>query len=333
MYDSIIIGSGAAGLTASIYLSRYKLSHLIFGELPGGQGLTAHIVENYPGFISIPGPELMQKFVEHAKSYGVTIMAKKIVGIDPPSSHFGRLRRPSLGTSVGAGGIRRFKVKTDSGEEYEAKSLILAMGATHRALNVPGEEKFLGKGVSYCATCDAPLYKGKTVAVVGGGNSAITGALHLSEYCPKVYLIHRRGEFRAEPAWIEKLNSKTNIEKLFNNSIGEIKGTGKVTSIVLSIPYNSQTELYVDGVFIEIGQLPAASLVAPLKVKLTDQGYIEIRPDMSTNISGVFSAGDLSFLPGSIPFRQFITSASDGARAAAAVFQYLNKNVPAPTWG
>lgn len=205
MYDSIIIGSGTAGLTASIYLSRYKLSHLIFGELPGGQGLTAHIVENYPGFTSIPGPELMQKFIDHAKSYGVEIMAKKIVGI------------------VGFGGDKGFGVKTDNGEEFEAKTLILAMGATHRALNVPGEEKYLGHGVSYCATCDAPLYKGKTVAVVGGGDSAITGALHLAEYCPKVYVIHRRGEFRAEPAWVEKLNSKINIEKIMNNSLAEIK--------------------------------------------------------------------------------------------------------------
>lgn len=315
MYDSIIIGSGVAGLTTSIYLSRYRLSHLIFGDLPGGQGLTAHIVENYPGFTSIPGPELMQKFIEHAKSYGVNIMQRKIVGI---------------GEIEGSAG---FAVKTDDGEKFETKTLVLAMGATHRTLNVPGEEKYLGHGVSYCATCDAPLYKGKTVAVVGGGDSAITGALHLAEYCPKIYLIHRRGEFRAEPAWIEKLNSKANIEKLFNNSIIEIKGTGKVSSIVLSTPYNSQVELSVDGVFIEIGQLPAATLVAPLKVKLTDQGYIEIKPDMSTNISGVFSAGDLAFLPGSIPFRQFITSASDGARAAAAVFQYLNKNTPAPNWG
>lgn len=326
MYDSIIIGSGVAGLTSSIYLSRYKLSHLIFGELPGGQGLTAHIVENYPGFTSIPGSELMQKFVDHAKSYGVTIKQKKIVGIDPPSSANWR-------TPVGAGRADGFKVKTDSGEEFETKTLILAMGATHRALNVPGEEKFLGKGVSYCATCDAPLYKGKIVAVVGGGDSAITGALHLAEFCPKVYVIHRRGEFRGEPAWVERLNKKENIEKILNNTIAEIVGSTTVEKVILNEPYNGQRELTVQGIFIEIGQLPAATLVTPLGVKLTEQGYIEVKPDMSTNVEGIFAAGDIAFLPGSIPLRQFITSASDGARAAASVFRYLNKNVPSPSWG
>jgi thioredoxin reductase (NADPH) len=315
MYDSIIIGGGVAGLTASIYLSRYKLSHLIFDELPGGQGLTAHIVENYPGFNSIPGPELMQKFIDHTKSYGVEIIQKKIVEI------------------TGLAGNGGFNVKADKGEEYEAKTLILAMGALHRVLNIPGEEKFLGRGVSYCATCDAPLYKGKTVAIVGGGDSAITGALHLAEFCPKVYLIHRRNEFRAEPVWVEKLNQRKSIEKILNNTISEIIGTKEVEKAILSESYGGKKKLAVQGVFIEIGQIPAATLVTPLGVKLTEQGYIEIKPDMSTNISGIFAAGDLAFLSGSIPVRQFITSASDGARAAVAIFRYLNKNTPVPSWG
>jgi thioredoxin reductase (NADPH) len=234
---------------------------------------------------------------------------------------------------TGLAGNGGFNVKADKGEEYEAKTLILAMGALHRVLNIPGEEKFLGRGVSYCATCDAPLYKGKTVAIVGGGDSAITGALHLAEFCPKVYLIHRRNEFRAEPVWVEKLNQRKSIEKILNNTISEIIGTKEVEKAILSESYGGKKKLAVQGVFIEIGQIPAATLVTPLGVKLTEQGYIEIKPDMSTNISGIFAAGDLAFLSGSIPVRQFITSASDGARAAVAIFRYLNKNTPVPSWG
>ncbi|MDP3955289.1 MAG: FAD-dependent oxidoreductase, partial [bacterium] len=187
VYDLIIVGSGPAGLAASIYASRYKLNHLVIGETPGGQGILAGMIENYPGFISLSGSELMQKFLEHAKSYEVVIKQEMV---------------KELVAEKGAAG-EIFAAQTESGK-YQAKSLILATGASYKSLGIPGEKEFIGKGVSFCTNCDAPFFKGKTVAVIGGGNSAISGALHVAEFADKVYLVHRRNEFRAEPYRIDK---------------------------------------------------------------------------------------------------------------------------------
>jgi len=313
MYDLIIVGAGAAGLAASIYASRYKISHLIFGETLGGQGMLAGTVENYPGYVSISGPELMKNFVNQVKHYGVEIKQEKVGGLAKIENGF--------------------EATTDKGK-YQAKTLILAMGASFRHLNIPGEDKFLGRGVSYCTTCDIPLFRDKVVAIIGGGDSAVTGAIHASAFAKKVYIIHRRNEYRAEPVWVEKLKQSKNIEEILSTQITQISGGEKVESISLDKPYQGSQILKVDGVFIEVGQVPSSVLVGQLGVELDERSYIKVNPGMATNVPGIFAAGDLAAIQGGILFRQFITAASDGARAAASVYQYLHKGqAPTPSWG
>jgi thioredoxin reductase (NADPH) len=319
MYDLIIIGSGVAGMSASVYASRYKINHLIFGEMPGGQGMLAGTVENYPGYVSIAGPELMQKFIEQVKHYEVEIKQEKVGGLERVKGE------------EGSGGT--FEVKTDK-DSYQAKSLILAMGASFRHLNIPGEDKFVGKGVSYCTTCDAPFFKEKVVAVIGGGDAAVTGALHAASFAQKVFIIHRRDEYRAEPTWVEKMRQNEKIEEILSTQVKQILGTDRVESLVLDKPYKGSESLKVDGVFIEIGQVPSSTLVKPLGIDLNEQGYVKVKPLMATKVSGVFAAGDLAAIEGGILFRQFVTAASDGARAAASVYQYLHQGkTPTPSWG
>lgn len=313
MYDLIIIGAGVAGMTASIYASRYKLEHLIFGEIPGGQGTLAGTVENYPGYVTIPGPELMQKMIEQVKHYGVEIKQEKVGGL----------------AKIKGG----FEVKTDK-EKYQAKTLILAMGASFRHLNIPGEDKFLGKGISYCTTCDAPLFRDKVVAVVGGGDSAVTGAIHAASFAKKVFIIHRRDEYRAEPAWVEKMRKMEKVEEVLSNEVKEIKGEDRVEAAVLKNSHKGSQSLKIDGVFIEVGQVPSSALAKQLGIEIDERGYVKVDPGMRTIISGVFAAGDLAAIQGGILFRQFVTAASDGARAAASVYQHLHKGAtPAPSWG
>lgn len=311
MNDLIIVGAGVAGMTASVYASRYKINHLIFGEKPGGQGMLAGKVENYPGHVSINGPELMQKFIEQVKSYGVEIKQEKVGGL----------------AKIEGG----FEVMTK--EKFQAKTLILAMGASYRSLNLPGEDKFVGKGISYCTNCDAPFFKEKTVAVVGGGDSAVTGAIHVAAFANKVFIIHRRDEYRSEPSWVEKMKQLGKVEEVLSNEVKEIKGTEKVEGIVLKNPYQGSSELKVDGVFIEIGQVPSFTLAKQLGVELDEKSYVKVNPGMATNVLGVYAAGDLAAVQGGILFRQFVTAASDGARAAASVYQHLHSGTaPAPSW-
>jgi hypothetical protein len=181
--------------------------------------------------------------------------------------------------------------------------------------------------------CDGPLFKDKTVAVVGGGDCAIAEALHLALFAKKVYLIHRRGEFRAEPAWIEKLEKEPKIEKILENQVMEIKGTERVKEVALEKPYKESNSLPLDGVFVEIGHIPSSVLTRQLGVELNDDGYVKITPEMETNVLGVFAAGDLVEMAGRTIFRQLIAASADGARAAASVYHYLRKNTPSPSWG
>lgn len=314
-YDLIILGAGAAGMTASIYASRYKINHLIFGDKVGGQFVDAHVVENYPGFTSISGYDLTVNFRNHVESYGVKIREERIGGVGHDESGF--------------------SVSTETGEKIMAKSLILGMGARHRALNIPGEDKFLGRGVSYCATCDAPLFKDKVVAVVGGGNSAVTATLHVSEFARQVYLIHRREEFdRVDPVWLDALNQKKNVSKIMSAQAKELRGD----SLLKELDYvtngtNDLQVLAVDGVFVEIGLVPAASLANQLSVEVDSRGYISARGDLATNVKGVFAAGDVVKQSDVPQLRQMVTSAGQGAIAAAGVYAFLNQQKPAPDWG
>ncbi|MEX1061948.1 MAG: FAD-dependent oxidoreductase [Patescibacteria group bacterium] len=312
VYDTIILGAGAAGMASSIYLSRYRLSHLIFGEIPGGQFLDAVTVENYPGFQSIAGTELVAAFKEHVESYGVKIRPERV----------GEIQKEKEG----------FRVKTAKGEIFQAKTVILALGARHRTLNIPGEDQFLGKGVSYCAACDAPLFKGKDVMVAGGGDSAVDAAIHLASFARQVYLVARR-ELNAAPAGVEKLKDFKNVTVILNNTVKEIQGKERVEQVIFHNPVEGKAELKVSGVFVEVGLVPASSLAKALGVKLGEEGHLLINPAMETNVRGVFGAGDLALVPGALPFRQIITSVGDGAKAAAAVFKYLKDQEPVPDWG
>jgi thioredoxin reductase (NADPH) len=312
-YDSIILGAGVAGMTSSIYLSRYRISHLIFGEVPGGQALDATVIENYPGFTSISGLDLVKAFKEHTESYGIRIRQEKV----------GELSRE--------GDV--FKVKNEEGDTFKANTLILALGARRRVLNIPGEDDFLGKGVTYCATCDAPLFKGKDVVVVGGGDSAVTAAIHTASFARKVYIIHRRPVYRAVETEVEKMRSIGSVIEVLDNTVEEVKGDKSLEEVVLTKPFEGKKELAVQGMVVEIGLMPASSIAKTLGVEMDKDGYIKIEPTMETTVSGVFAAGDLALISGALPFRQIVTSAADGARAAASVYKYLRKQPPTPDWG
>lgn len=312
LYDLIIIGAGPAGLTASIYASRYKIKHLIIGQLIGGLASQAHIIENYPGCRTASGKELMDKFLEHAKSYGVEIFEDEVVDIN---------RKEKI-----------FEIKTTKEKIFKAKTLILALGTERRKLNIPGEKEFWGRGVTYCATCDAPLYKNKIVAVVGGGNAALTAALLLADYTKKVYLIHRRDKYSADLSWQEKVLSDKRIEKIFNTVVKEIKGDKVVREIVLApSSENSPRQSMVfkiDGLFIEIGSLPVVDLSKKINLDLDEKGYIKVDRNCQTNVSGIFAAGDVTNYT---DLKQILTAASQGAIAAFSVYQYLHQNVDSST--
>lgn len=312
MQDLIIVGAGAAGLSASLFASRYGLSHLIFGQAPGGQLLDAHQVENYPGFKSVSGSDLAALFCAQVEGYGTKIDKRRVISL--------RQKGPN------------FEVMLEDGFFAESRSLLLAMGAKHRALNVIGEEKFLGCGVSYSPTVDVKLAKDKVVAVVGGGDSACTGALALAAVAKKVFLIVRRDLLRAESSWIEKVQEAKNIKILYKNNVVEVGGSNQVEWVKLVNPVDGNTLLDISVLFITVGQIPAVDLVSSLGVRLDPEGYIEVDPNAQTNVTGVYAAGDLALQPGGVVFRQIITSAGEGARAISSIYHYLRGNLPAPNW-
>lgn len=300
IYDLIIVGSGPAGLAASIYASRYKLDHLIFGVQDGGQMNEIYEIENWPGTISISGKEFINNFLAHLENFGVKVNRESVVSIDKTREN-------------------NFEIVTSRGK-YFSRSVIMAMGAEYRKMNIPGEKELIGKGVSYCATCDAPFFKNKTVAVAGGGNSAVMVALELIDYADKIYLISPNS-LSADPLYIDRINANSKIEQLEGNEIIEIKGTDKVEKIILKKPYNDKTSLAAEGVFIEIGSDPGISLSRKLGVETDNSSYIKVREDMSTSISGLYAAGDIT--TGSNKFRQVLTAAAEGAIAASSVHKLL----------
>jgi thioredoxin reductase (NADPH) len=301
IYDLLIIGSGPAGLSASIYASRYKLEHLIFGVEDGGQMSEIGKIENWPGEISISGYNLIEKFREHCENYGVRISHESVSSV--------------LKNEEGI-----FVAETSKGK-YFSKTLIMAMGAEYRRMNIPGEKEFIGKGVSYCATCDAMFFRGKTVSVVGGGNSAAVVALELADFAKKVYLVHKKDRIEAEPVWVEKIDSNSKIEAIRETDVIEISGKDYVDKIILDKAWNDQNHLDVDGVFIEIGSDPGVALAKKIGVETDDGNYIKTKEDMSTNVPGVFAAGDIT--TGSNKFRQILTACSEGAIAANGVYKFL----------
>lgn len=301
VYDVIIIGSGPAGLAAAIYGKRARLRTLVIEKQPmsGGQILNTYEVDNYPGLPGIGGFELGQKFREHAEKMETEFVTAEVIGIAEKKE------------------IKR--VLTDKGE-YETKTIILATGANHRKLGVPGEEELCGMGVSYCATCDGAFFRGRTVAVVGGGDVALEDALFLARACKKVYLIHRRNEFRGAKVLQEQVAQAENIEVIWDTVVEEIKGDGQVQALALfDKKKEEKSELPVDGVFIAVGIEPNTAQIEDA-VELDEGGYIIAGENTKTSVQGIFAAGDVR----TKPLRQVVTAAADGANAITAVENYLH---------
>ena len=304
IYDLIIIGSGPAGLAAAVFAQRAKLDTLVVEKamVSGGQVLTTYEVDNYPGLPGIGGYDLGIKFREHADRLGARFVEDEVLNIQD-------------------GGKGAIKGVVCQGNTYEARSLILATGAVHRKLGVPGEEELAGAGVSYCATCDGAFFRNKVTAVIGGGDVAVEDAIFLARMCSKVYLIHRRNELRAAKSLQENLLSLDNVEVIWDTVADSINGDGMVKSLSLTNVKNGQKrELDVQGVFIAVGITPESRAFEGL-VDM-DHGYIRAGEDTVTSAPGIFAAGDVR----TKPLRQIITAAADGANAITSVERYLVEN-------
>ncbi len=303
MYDLIIIGAGPAGLGASIYASRYKLEHVVIGQEIGGQVIEAWQIENYAGYESISGKDLMEKFQQQTKGLGGVIVQGNVNKV----------------TKIQAG----FEISTEEGGKYEARSIVLALGMKARKMNIPGEDKFLGKGISYCATCDAMFFRGKDVVVIGGGDAAATAAIHLSAFANSVQLLYKEGTKTFEPAWDLQMSKIGKIAVSSFDSIKDVIGKEKVEALEYEIAGQSK-EIFVDGVFIEIGSVPGVVVAKDLGVATDEQGYIVVDQTQATNIENVWAAGDAT--TGSNKFRQIITAVAEGAVAAGSVYKKLKLN-------
>lgn len=300
-YDLIIIGCGPAGLAAGIYAARRNLKALVIGEVLGGQIALAHAVENYPGTEPMSGVELAEKMKKQAERFDCEFKLAKVVGLELKNE------------------IK--KVKTTE-KEFLAKAIIIATGSHYRRLEAEGEDRFIGKGVSYCAVCDGPLFKGKKVAVIGGSDSAVKSAMYLSEIASETYLIHRRDQLRAEEANQENLK-KTPVKIIWNSVVEKIEGDKFVKKIIIkNVNTNEKTELTMDGIFIEVGEVPTTEIVKAAGIEVNEKNFIKINDNFETNIPGVFAAGDVT---GS--FAQIIVAAAEGAESATNVYLYLRGGV------
>ncbi len=295
MYDLIIIGQGPAGLSAALYAGRAGLKTLVFEkEFAGGQMGLTYEIDNYVGVDNISGVDLAMNMLSHAKKFGGEFKSENVVDID-------------LSGDV--------KLIETTKNKYEAKSVILALGAKPKKLDIMGEQRYTGSGVSYCATCDGNFYKGKTVVVIGGGNTALEDAIFLSRLCEKVYLVHRRDEFRAEKKLVSELEELSNVELVLNSVPLKIEGQMKVESITLNnVITNEESQIAVDGVFVAVGTIPTTTL-AQNHVKVDERSYIITNEKMETNVPNVYAVGDCR----NTVLRQVATSVADGAIAATMV--------------
>ncbi len=296
MTDIIIIGAGPAGLTAAIYAARAGASVVVLDKHAyGGQVATTSYIDNYPGLPNIEGSDFAIKLYTHAREAGAEVLFEEVTGVQLKGS---------------------VKTVKTTNNEYQSRAVILANGASRRKLGVPGEDTFVGRGVSYCGTCDAAFFRDKEVAIVGGGNTALTDAVLLSATSKKVYLIHRRDEFRAETAKQKALEKRDNIELVLSSTVESIEGTETVQHVTLKTPDGEET-LKVSGIFIAIGMIPQTDMYKD-QIALDEYGYVPSGEDCATSIEGVWVAGDLRRKP----LRQIVTATSDGAVAAVAAADY-----------
>jgi thioredoxin reductase (NADPH) len=294
-YDLVIVGSGPAGLTAAIYAARYQLKTMVIGKLPGGLTGEASRIDNFPSYESITGTELMIKMINQVNSLNVEIKQEEVVDIEKEKD---------------------FKIICSDGQKYTAKKIILAIGSERRRLQLENEKKFIGRGISYCATCDASFYKDKIACVIGGGNAALSATLLLSEVAKKVYIVYRKGKFlKAEPKLREKIN-KENIEKVLNSNITKLIGEEKLEKIEI----NNKRIIDIDGLFVEIGSVPNIEIAEKLNLK-REEDYIQVDKEQRTNISGIYAAGDIT----NNPLKQIISACGEGAVAADTAYRELQE--------
>ncbi|MEK6895023.1 MAG: FAD-dependent oxidoreductase [Nanoarchaeota archaeon] len=306
-YDFIVIGGGGTGLAAGMYAARLGLKTLILGythgsEFPiGGVITTTNVVENYPGFKKISGEDLAKKLEEHARDYDLVTIKQELV------------------ESIQKSG-KAFVIKTKK-EEYEGRTILFATGTKWKKLEVPGAQEFENAGVNYCALCDGPLFKNKTVAIVGGSDSAAKDALVLAEHAKKVYIISR-STLHPEPINMKRIKANKKIEVIEGNEVKEVEGDKVVTGVILDKHYKGQKELAVDGLFVAIGHIVLSELAERLGVKVDKKKEIIINHKTSeTNVPGVFAAGDVT----DKPFKQLITGVADGCTAAYSAYEYISK--------
>lgn len=300
MYDVIIIGSGPAGLSASIYAKRAGLASITMEQDPmsGGQILTTYEIDNYPGFPGINGFDLGMRFQDHAKELGCEFANEQVLRIEKAQGGF---------------------LLTTDQRKLQTRTVVAAMGAEHAKLNIPGEDEFAGMGVSYCATCDGAFFKGRTVAVIGGGDVAVEDAIFLARNCEKVYLVHRRDELRAAKSLQEKLFSLDNVEFLWNSVAKEIQGEDQVQRLLLQNMMTNATDVIeVQGVFIAVGIVPVSQLLYEMNL-CDEKGYLSADETCVTKEPGIFAAGDIR----SKRLRQIVTAVADGANAITSVEDYL----------
>mgnify|MGYP005757981579 FL=1 len=301
IYDLVIIGSGPAGMSAAIYAKRAMLDTLLLEKeyMPGGQVIQTYEVDNYPGIPKTNGMELSSKFAEHAKELGIETKVAEVTDIMPD------------------GDVKEIILK--DGEKIRTKTIILATGAVHRTLGVPGEKELAGMGVSYCATCDGAFFRNKVTAVVGGGDVALEDAIFLSRMCEKVYLIHRRDELRGAKILQNQVKNSDKIEIIWNSVVTKINGDNKVESIQIeNVDRHVDKTLDVDGIFIAVGTKPVSELLKG-RLEMDDQGYIRAGEDGITNLPGIFAGGDGR----TKNLRQVVTAVADGANCVQSVERYL----------
>jgi NADH-dependent peroxiredoxin subunit F len=304
MHDVIIIGGGPAAMTAAVYAARKKMDLVLIAAEIGGQAMWAPEVDNYLGYRIISGYDLVQKFEEHVRDYGVTTVPEKVTSLRKTGD--------------------AFEVKTDGGKELSSRAVIVATGRVARSLGIPGEEEYRGKGVAYCATCDAPLFAGEDVAVVGGGNVGLESAIPLTKIAGKVYLIEEGPKMTGDQKLQDHLLSASNAEVLTRTRIVRIDGDQFVNSITIrNLDTGEERQLPSAGIFIEVGSAPSVSFL-PSDVQINENGEVVIDSMNRTTVEGLFAAGDVT----SIPAKQIIIAAGEGAKALLSAYRYIVNNFP-----
>ncbi len=299
-WDVIVVGAGPAGLTAGMYAARRNMSAIVLeAKEIGGQMTATSLIENYPGFPEgIDGHALSDKMQEQTKKHGVKIEMERVVSINKDKD--------------------QFSVRLASGKEYASKAIIIATGAAFRKLDIKNHDALIGKGLSYCTLCAGPLFKKKTVAVVGGGSAAVSAALYLEKIAKKVYLIHRRDELRAEEALIKKIKGST-VELVWFKIIDAVAGTNRLEKITLKDTKTGElTEMEVDGLFIEIGAAPSTELVRGIGIKISEKGHVLVNPKQETNVPGAYAAGDVTGR-----LAQISVAVGDATVAAISAYDYV----------